>query len=135
MSIRIVIADAHELVLEGLTAIIKNESALEIVGKARDGREAVKSVLELAPDVVVMGISLPGLSGIEATRRIGAENSQVKVLCLSMHRQRQYVEAALEAGAAGYLLKDRASENLVKAIRAVIAGGVYLDPEVRPTPG
>ena len=131
MSIRILIADAHEMVLEGLAAVLENEPGLEIVGRARDGREAVKEALELEPEVVVMGISLPGLNGIEATRRIVVESPRIKVICMSMHRERQYVAASLEAGAAGYLLKDRASESLIEAIRCVVGGGVYLDPEVR----
>ena len=132
MSIRILIADGHEMVLEGLAAVLELEPDLELVGRARDSREAVRSALELEPDAIVMGVSLPGFNGIEATRRIVVERPRIKVLCLSMHRERQYVAASLEAGAAGYLLKDRASENLIEAIRTVVGGGVYLDPEVRP---
>ncbi len=131
MSIRILIADGHTVVVEGLAAVIENEPDLELVGRARDGREAVASTLELAPDVAVLGVSLPELNGIEATRRIVAERPEVKVLCLSLHRQRQYVTAALEAGASGYVLKERAAEDLIEAIRTVVAGGVYLDPEIR----
>ncbi len=128
MSIRILIADGHEKVLEGLTAVIENEPDLELVGRARDGCEAVRSALELGPDVIVMGVSLPGLNGIEATRRIIAVRPRIKILCLSMHRERQYVEAVLEAGAMGFLLKDRASENLIAAACCVAEGSVYLDP-------
>ncbi len=130
MSIRILIADGHEMVLEGLAAVIESESDLEVVGRARDGCEAVAVALELAPDVVVIGVSLPGLNGIKATRRISAERPRIKIVCLSMHRERQYVEAALEAGAVGFLLKDRVSEDLIEAIRCVVEGGVYLDPEM-----
>lgn len=131
VSIRILIADGHEMVLEGLGAVLENEPDMELVGRARDGREAVRSAMELEPDVIVTGVSLPGLNGIEATRRIIAERPRIKVLCLSMHRERQYASAALEAGAAGYLLKDRASDRLIEAIRCVVGGGVYFSPEVR----
>ncbi len=135
MTISILIADSHEIVLDGLAAVIDGEPDMEVAGRARDGREAVVSALELAPDVVVTDISLPGLSGIEATRRIVGERPRIQVVCLSMHRERQYVSAALEAGAVGYLLKDRVSEELVEAIRCVVDGGVYLCPEVRPGHG
>ncbi len=132
MSIRILIADGHEMVLEGLAAMIENEAGLEVVGRAREGREAVTAALRLLPDVVVISLSLPGLSGLEATRWLVAERPEIKVLCLSIHRERQYVSAALEAGATGYLVKDRVSEKLIEAIRSVAGGGVYLCPEVRP---
>ncbi len=131
MSTRILIADGHEMVLEGLAAVIEGEPDLELVGRAREGREAVAAALRRVPDVAVLGVSMPGLSGIEATRRIRGERPEVRVLALSMHRERQYVAAALEAGAAGYLLKDRVSERLIEGIRCVAGGGVYLCPEVR----
>lgn len=131
MSIRILIADRHEMVLEGLAAVLENEPDLELVGRARDGREAVRAALELAPDLIVMGVALPGLNGIEATRRIVAERPEIKVICISMHRERQYVDASLEAGAVGYLIKDRISENLIEAIRSGVEGGVYVSAEVR----
>ncbi len=130
MSIRILIADGHELVLEGLAAVLESESGLELAGRARDGHEAVAEALELEPDAIVMGLSMPGLNGIKATRRIIAERPRIKVLCLSMHRERQYVSAAFEAGAAGYLLNDRASEQLIEAIRQIVAGRSYLCPEI-----
>ncbi len=130
VSTRVLIADGHEMVLDGLAAVLESEPGLELVGRARDGHEAVAAALELAPGAVVMGLSMPGLNGIEAARRITAERPRIKVLCLSMHRERQYVEAALEAGAAGYLLKDRTSERLIEAIRQVTAGGIYLCPEI-----
>ncbi len=132
MSTRILIADGYEMVLEGLAAVIGSEPDLELVARAREGHEAVAAALRLVPDVAVLGISLPGLSGIEATRRISDERPEVKILALSMHRERQYVATALEAGAAGYLLKDRVSERLIDGIRCVASGGVYLCPEVRP---
>ncbi len=131
MSTRILIADAHQAVLDGLAALVEAEAGLELAGRARDGRETVASALELTPDVAIVSLSLPGWSGIEATRRIVAARPGIRVVCLSMHRERQYVAAALEAGAAGYLLKDRVSERLAEAIRRVAEGGVYLCPEVR----
>lgn len=135
MSIRILIADGHEMVLEALIAVVENQPDLEVVGRVRDGREAVESALRLEPDVVVMDISLPGLSGIDATRRISAGRPGIKVLCLSMYRQRQCLEAALEAGAAGFLLKNRTSARLIDAIRSVVEGGLCLDPEIAAAGG
>ncbi len=133
MKIRILIAAGHEMILEGLAAVLENEPDWELVGRVRDGREAVESAARLAPAVIVMTVSLPGLNGIEATRRISVQRSRINVLCLSMHRERQYVSAALEAGAAGYLLTDRVSENLIEAIRTVLGGGIYLSPGLTGT--
>jgi DNA-binding NarL/FixJ family response regulator len=130
VSLRILLADDHRLFAEGLAALLEREPGLEVVGTARDGREAVKAALALAPDVVAMDVSMPGLSGIEATRQIAAGRPEIKILCLSMHRERQYLQAALEAGASGYVLKDDAPEMVIAAIRRVAGGGIYLCPEM-----
>ncbi len=131
MSIRILIADGHETVLDGLAAVIDSQSDFETVGRARESCEVEDSAFSLVPDVVVTDISLPGIGGIETVRRITSERPEIKIVCLSMHRERQYTAAALEAGAVGYLLKDRISEQLIEAIRCVEDGGVYLGPEIR----
>lgn len=130
MRVRILLADDHQMFADGLAALLQEERDLRVVGTARDGREAVKAALELRPDVVVMDLSMPGLSGIEAARRIVAEGSQTKILCLSMHRERQYLKAALEAGASGYVLKDGAPEVVIAAVRCVAGGGTYLCSEM-----
>lgn len=130
MSLRILLADDHRMFADGLAALLGQEPDLKVVGTARDGRRAVKAALRLKPDVIAMDVSMPGLSGIEATRQIVAERPAVKVLCLSMHRERQYLRAALEAGASGYVLKDRAPALLIAAIRCVAGGGTYLCPEM-----
>lgn len=130
MTLRILLADDHRMFANGLAALLEREPDLEVVGTEPDGREAVRTAIELEPDVVAMDLSMPGLSGIEATRQIVAERPEIKVLCLSMHRERQYLQAALEAGAAGYVLKDRSQQELVEGIRQVAAGEIYLSPEM-----
>ncbi len=133
MSLRILLADDHRMFAAGIAALLGKEPDLEVVGTVRDGREAVRMALELEPDLIAMDLSMPGLSGIEATRQIVAERSAIKVLCLSMHRERQYLSAALEAGATGYVLKDHAPEVLASAIRSVVGGDTYLCPVMAAT--
>lgn len=130
MTLRILLADDHQMFADGLAALLEKEPDLKVVGRARHGREAVKAALELEPDVVVMDISMPGLSGIEATRQLAAVRPRIKTLCLSMHHERQYLQAALEAGAAGYVLKEHTSREVVAGIRCVARGGTYLCPEM-----
>ncbi len=130
MSIRVLVADDHRMFAAGIAALLAKEPDLEVLGTVGDGREAVRTALELEPAVVVMDLSMPGLSGIEAARQLAAERPAIKTLCLSMHRERQYLSAALEAGASGYVLKDHAPEVLTAAIRCVAGGGTYLSPEM-----
>ncbi|HEV7669341.1 MAG TPA: response regulator transcription factor [Thermoanaerobaculia bacterium] len=130
MSVRILLADDHEILLDGLRALLEKESDFTVIGVARDGREAVEKAHSLMPDVVVMDISMPGLNGIDATRQITAKRPEVKVLCLSAHAEPRFVEAMLEANASGYLLKDYSHESLVQAIRHMIANEVYICPRV-----
>lgn len=127
---QIVLADDHRLVAESLRALLEKEPGLTIVGEAANGRETLALVHRLQPDMVLMDASMPDLNGIEATRRLRATQPRVAVLCLSMHAAPRYVEAMLEAGAAGYVLKDCASEELLRAIRVVMAGQVYLSPTI-----
>lgn len=133
MTVRILLADDHQLMREGLTALIERQPDMEVVGTALEGREAVRLARELAPDLVLMDVAMPGMSGAEATRKITASLPAVRVLCLSMHVERRFVSAVLEAGAAGYLLKDCAQEELAEAIRQVTAGRSYLSPAVAAT--
>ena len=130
MSTRILLADDHEIFLQGLCALLEKEPQLEVIGTVTDGSEAVRLSREKLPDIVVMDLTMPDMSGIEATRLITAERSTVKVLCLSMHADRGFVMGALDAGASGYVLKDCAKGELIQAIRIVTAGQVYLSPGI-----
>lgn len=130
MPYRIVLADDHKIIRDGLKALLEKEREIEIVAEAENGRQALQLVRKLAPDVVIMDISMPDLNGIDATRQITAEQPTVKVIALSMHSQRQFVDGMLRAGVSAYLLKDTAFEELVKAVRIVLSGKKYLSPDV-----
>jgi len=130
MAIKIVLADDHQIVREGLRTILNREPDLEVVAEADDGRTTVRLARELRPQVVIMDIAMPDLNGIEATRQILAECAGVKVIALSMHSDRQFVINMLKAGASGYLLKDCALEELIRAIRAVMRNQTYLSPAI-----
>ncbi len=133
MSIRILLADDQELILDGLRALLERESDLEVVGERRDGREALSAARALEPDVVVMDIGMPGLDGIEVTRKIVAESPAVKVLILSVHEGSEVIRSAFEAGATGYLLKDCATDELVRGIRVVRAGKSFVSSSIADT--
>jgi DNA-binding NarL/FixJ family response regulator len=126
MTIRILIADDHAVVAEGLRSLIDAQSDMEVVGLADNGREAVKKALEAKPDLVVMDIAMPELNGIEATRIIRKTHAEVRVVMLSMHSNSVHVHRALGAGAGGYVLKESVGRELLDAIRAVHAGRRYL---------
>lgn len=130
MATRVLLCDDHRIFREGLRTLLEKSPSLSVVGEAGDGPGAVKKVQELAPDIVLMDISLPNLNGIEATRRILALRPQVKVIVLSMHSDPRFVREALKAGASGYLLKDSAFEELLAAVAAVAAGQDYLSPAI-----
>jgi DNA-binding NarL/FixJ family response regulator len=127
---RIILADDHNIVRQGLKSLIENELGLDIVGEAGTGRIAVQLTRDLKPDLVIMDVSMPDLNGIEATRQIMGLLPEVKVLGLSMHSDKRFVAGILKAGASGYLLKDCAFEEMAGAIRAVVGGGTYLSPGV-----
>jgi len=110
--------------------ILSAQSDLEIVGEAGNGREAVELAASLRPDVVVMDVTMPELNGIEATRRLTADNPHIRVVALSMHKDSVYVREILRAGARGYLLKDSVADDLVAAVRAVAGGEGYLSPAI-----
>jgi len=130
MSIRILVADDHKIMREGLCTLLGKEQGIEVVAQAEDGRMTVKLALKLMPHVVIMDITMPDLNGIEATRQILSDLPDAKVIALSMHSDRRFVTRMLEAGASGYLLKDCAFEELTSAIRAVTANQVYLSPAI-----
>ena len=124
--IRVLLCDDHTLFREGITAILKDERSIEIVGEADNGRDAVSKAQELRPDVVLMDIAMPDLSGFEATRRILQASKKVKVLILTMYEEEEVITRCLNAGAAGYVLKDAPRAHLVHAIDVVNKGGQYL---------
>jgi two-component system response regulator NreC len=126
MSIRILLADDHKLLRQGFRSLISEQSNMTVVGEAEDGRSAVMLARELSPDVVIMDISMPGMNGIEATRQILEANPGVRIIGLSMHLDKRMVLEMLKAGAAGYLLKDCAFGEVIDAIQAITAAGVYL---------
>ncbi|MCL4503983.1 MAG: response regulator transcription factor [Deltaproteobacteria bacterium] len=130
MTIKIILADDHQIVRQGLRSLLAGEPDMEVVGEADNGRETLKLVEQLAPDVVIMDISMPDLNGIEATRQLLAESTAVKVIALSMHSDSLFVLNMLRSGALGYLLKDCALEELVKAIRTVMRSQTYISPGV-----
>ena len=130
ISIKIILADDHKIIREGLRLLIESQPDMELVGEAENGRMAVQLVQELSPDVVIMDITMPELNGVEATRQITAEFPHVKVIALTVHSDRQHVVAILKAGGSGYLLKNYAFEDLSNAIRMVIADEIYLCPRI-----
>lgn len=130
MSIKILLADDHKIVRDGLRALIEKQSGMEVIAEAGDGRSTVQLVQELLPNVVIMDIAMPDMNGIEATRQITATAPNVKIVALSMHSDKRFVAEMLKAGASGYLLKDCAFEELDNAIRAVIANRTYLSPKI-----
>ena len=127
---RVLICDDHELFREGIKAILEAETGIEILGEARGGREAVEKALQLRPDVALLDMEMPDLNGLEATRRIRRADPDVHVLILTMYAEEALVARCMEAGAAGYILKDMPTSQLVYAIRAVATGGKYISPEV-----
>jgi DNA-binding NarL/FixJ family response regulator len=130
MQTRIVLADDHRLVREGLRRLLEENERYRVVGEASTGDEAVALATAEHPDVVVMDLTMPGISGIEATRRICGDRSGAKVLVLSMHGNRSYVEEVFKAGASGYVLKDAAASDLIEAIEAVCEGETFLSPSI-----
>lgn len=130
MAIRVLLADDHRFILDGLQAMLGGEEDIDVVGSAQDGRTAVRLVEELKPDVVVIDLSMPGLDGIEATRRIKALHPAAQVVVLTGLEDSRTASRALDAGALGYVAKDAATDELLQAIRTVAAKKVFLSPRV-----
>lgn len=127
---RIVLADDHPIMLDGLRALIKAQGDLELVGEATNGLAALRIIKEQKPDLAVIDISMPELNGIALGRRLADELPAVKLLVLTLHEDRAYLKQALDAGVRGYVLKRTAAENLAAAIRAVLSGDLYVDPAI-----
>jgi DNA-binding NarL/FixJ family response regulator len=130
MSIRIILADDHEILRHGLSRSFEQESDIKVIGQASDGHSAVDMVRELQPDVVIMDIGMPDLNGVEATRKIVKNYPQVKVIGLSMHSSDKYVREMFKAGASGYLLKNCPFEELTEAVRTVAGGKTYISSSI-----
>lgn len=132
MSIRVVIADDHNVVRKGIRDLLSDEDDISVVGEARNGQEAVDLATALHPDVVVMDIAMPEMTGVEATRQIRAQAPDVRVLVLTAYEDDPYIYGLLDAGATGYILKTAESREIVRAVRATAAGQSTIDPAVVP---
>ena len=130
MSIRVLLADDHKITRQGLRSLLEKQKDVEVVAEAENGRTAVRLAAELAPDVVIMDITMPDLNGIEAARQILSESPDIKIIALSMHSDTLFVTEMLKSGAAGYLLKDCAFEELARAIKTVVENKTYLSPSI-----
>ncbi len=130
MAIKVLIADDHQIVRQGLRTLLEREPDLEVVAEAENGRNTVRLARDCHADVIIMDVAMPDLNGIEATRQIISEMPKMKVIALSMYADRRFVANMLKAGASGYLLKDCASEELVRAIRVVMAHKTFLSPGI-----
>jgi two-component system response regulator NreC len=128
--IRILLADDHNIMRKGLRLLVESQPGFSVVGEAADGREAVEQATATRPDVIVLDIAMPNLSGIEAAQRIHDQLPQTAIVILSMHSDESYILRALKAGARGYLLKDSAEGDLIDAIKAVTDGKAFFSPEI-----
>ncbi|MCL5950336.1 MAG: response regulator transcription factor [Chloroflexi bacterium] len=128
--IRVLIADDHQLMRQGLRALLEKANDIEVVGEARDGQEAIEQVERVSPDVILMDIAMPILDGLRATERINAHQNNARVLILSMYSDETLVRQALKNGAKGYLIKNGSREQLISAIRQVHGGGSFYSPGV-----
>jgi DNA-binding NarL/FixJ family response regulator len=131
--IRVLLAEDHTIVRKGLRALLEDATGIEVVDEAENGREAVDKSNQHRPDVVVMDISMPLLNGLEATRRIKEQDSNIKVIILTMHADEEYVLQGLRAGADGYLVKQTAPAELVAAVQAAFHGDSFLSPSISRT--
>lgn len=128
--IRVLLADDHAVLRAGIRALLDMQPDIEVIGEAGDGRQAIERVRELQPDIILMDIGMPGLDGLAATRQIKENHPRTRILILTQHENKEYVLPALKIGASGYVLKRAEGDELLTAIRAVHAGGTFLDPAV-----
>ena len=132
MPVRILLVDDHKIMRDGLRSLLEKESDLEIVAEAENGEEALRLARDAKPDIVIMDVAMPVMNGIETATKIRAILPDVKILALTMHTDKNYLTGMLRAGTVGYLLKDCAAEELVSAIRQIIAGKGFISPEIAP---
>ncbi len=130
MAVNIILADDHTLFREGLLSILNSELGFKVIAEADNGREVVKLARKMEVDVIVMDIAMPELNGIEATSQVLHENPDIKIIAVSMHSDRHFVSGMLKAGAKGYLLKDCAGDELIKAVREVLQDRFYISEEI-----
>ena len=128
--LRVFLADDHPIVLAGVKALVTADDGLEVIGEAADGQTALRMATELKPDILVLDISMPGLNGVKVAEALRLVCPDCKILALTVHEDRSYLRQLLDLGVAGYMLKRSAAEDLPRAIRAIAAGGLYLDPAV-----
>jgi DNA-binding NarL/FixJ family response regulator len=128
--IRVLLTDDHKILREGLRVLLQQQPDIEVVAEAESGTEAVRKCRELLPEVVIMDISMQDQNGLDATRELNTVHPEIQVLCLSIHREPHLITAMLEAGAAGYLVKTSAAQELIDAVRAVASGHTYLSPSI-----
>lgn len=126
MSVKILLADDHKIMRDGLRTLLEKEKGIDVIAEARNGREAVSLAEQLRPDIIIMDISMDDLNGMDAARHIVEKKLGCRIIALSMHADKRFVAGMFEAGAMGYLLKDCAYDELVKAIRQVLSGSTYL---------
>ncbi len=129
-ALRVYLADDHPIVLAGVKALVTAESGLEVIGEAGDGYTVLREATELKPDILILDISMPGLNGVKVAELLRPACPKCKILILTVHEDRGYVRQLLELGVAGYLLKRSAAQELIRAISAIAAGGLYLDPAI-----
>lgn len=129
-SVTVLLADDHTIVRQGLAKLLESEPGLRVIGEASNGREVVRKVEELKPDVVLMDIAMPQLNGIEATRQIKKIQPITKIIILSMHAHERFISEALHLGASGYLLKNSTGTDIVHAVRAAMEGDTFLSPAI-----
>jgi len=130
MPTKVLLVDDQAIIRQGLSSLLEKQPDIEVVGSVEDGRKAVDIARKLAPDLVIMDISMPNLNGIDATRKILGEIGDIKVIALSIHSSRHFVAEMLKAGASGYILKECLFDELVEAIKTVLNGGIYLSPRI-----
>jgi len=130
MGVKVLLADDHKIVRDGLRTLLEKNAEVKVVGEAEDGRTAVQLAKKLSPDIVIMDVAMPDLNGIEATRQVVAEHPGIKVIAVSMHSDKRFVAEMLKAGASAYLSKDYAFDELEKVIRTVMANKIYLSPDI-----
>ena len=126
--IKVLVADDHTSLRQGIKALLDNQESIEVIGEAKDGREALAIIEETLPDVILMDIAMPGLNGLEATRRIKKKFPRMKVLVLTMYTNEEYIFQILNAGANGYLVKETAFQDLISAIKAVYKNEAFMRP-------
>ncbi|HEU6442605.1 MAG TPA: response regulator transcription factor [Microvirga sp.] len=128
--IRVALVDDHPVVLAGIAALLRRAPEIEVVGEATTGAEGISLARNAAPDLIVIDLSLPDMNGVDLAKEIASVNPGARLLALTVHEDRAYVQRLLQAGARGYVLKRSAAADLLRAIRAVVEGGIYLDPAV-----